>query len=325
MKNKPFLILLSLFLLTGFIMTDKLIVYSAEIPRISAVPQSVKKIEDDKYLIPVYLVHNPGIMGFRLVFQYDSSKICIEAVERGVLTKQGSFGMSTDVKDETSVLWSFTENVITDGSVCYLIVTTKDSTDISLQLNYVQEDTFDETWSDVVLSCDSIDVELQSLDEKQPDIDENLEEIIISEDEQTITDNILSDAKKKNPIDEIGYKNVQEEMLVIMQKEGYKSLSDIPEDQEESFVNELKDSLHEKYQVKRKLLDGISFADLENEISMTQDILHNDDMANKDNNKESGNKKPAILLLGAIICILLCVIIVMFVFVRRSRKYKKLH
>ena len=60
-----------------------------------------------------------------------------------------------------SLVWHNTENLSTDGTLFTLIFERVEYADFStvVNLSYVQEDTFDENWNDVVFNCQSITID----------------------------------------------------------------------------------------------------------------------------------------------------------------------
>ena len=114
---------------------------------------------DEPMLIPVMLKDNAGIMGFRIRIEYSPDVIEVTSVTKGNLTSKGNFNTNAGVNEgSVDVLWNNTENVTQDGTLFTVSAKLKDKNAETAELNlsYVQEDTFNESWDDVVLQCTPI-------------------------------------------------------------------------------------------------------------------------------------------------------------------------
>ena len=120
----------------------------------------------ENIIIPVEIYGNSGIMGFKINVEYDASVLSSPLVHRGKITNQGLLNDSIGVSDEGSfdVLWSYTENVLGDGTLFLLSFkineTKADKTVIKLSCS--QPDTFNEAWEDVTLDLKEIEVNIVS-------------------------------------------------------------------------------------------------------------------------------------------------------------------
>jgi hypothetical protein len=125
---------------------------------------------DDTITVPVKIENNHGIMGYRLRFEYDPTQLEIISAENGE-NFTGNFNDSIGNKSgEFDVLWNTTENNSTDGTLLKLNfkVITEDKLTSAIKVSYLQEDTFNESYNDVVFDCKDIQLNLNQIDE--PDL-----------------------------------------------------------------------------------------------------------------------------------------------------------
>jgi len=117
-------------------------------------------IEDNLVTVPVCIRGNNGLMGYRINVDFDSTTLNLSSVLCGDEYKSGMFNYYK--KDSSiSLVWHNTENLSTDGTLFTLIFERVEYADFStvVNLSYVQEDTFDENWNDVVFNCQSITID----------------------------------------------------------------------------------------------------------------------------------------------------------------------
>ena len=136
---------------------------AASTTKVLAVEKYYEEIGDNQLLIPVNISDNNGIMGFRLEFIYDREQLEIDSISKGNVTQSGAFDSVIEDSGDFgrgSIVWYHTENVQMDGTVCYLSITLKGNySSRVIRLGYIQEDTFNESWEDVVLDCFNIEIE----------------------------------------------------------------------------------------------------------------------------------------------------------------------
>lgn len=126
----------------------------------NAVVYSEKAVteKDTLCLVPVKIRGNKGIMGFRFTVKSTAKNVKIVSVKRGEVTKSGNFNTSLGIKeDEFDVLWNTTEDIKDDGTLFVLgIKADAYFDDQALELSYNKEDTFNEQWDEVPLTCEKI-------------------------------------------------------------------------------------------------------------------------------------------------------------------------
>lgn len=114
-------------------------------------------------VIPVAISGNPGLMGFKLQFDYPAGVFKSPAAHRGAVTASGSFNDS--INDQTNgsfvVLWNDSKNVTADGPLCVLDFKVSERAapgEYTIKISASQPDTFNEKWEDVALDCRAISV-----------------------------------------------------------------------------------------------------------------------------------------------------------------------
>ena len=120
-------------------------------------PESALSTEESA-LIEVSLSGNPGIMGFKIKAAYDTDKVELLSVSKGTLTAKGSFNTNINTNTgEVTVLWNHTGEVKGDGSLFILAAKAKKAFgSAKIRLSFSQEDTFNEAFEDVALTCADI-------------------------------------------------------------------------------------------------------------------------------------------------------------------------
>lgn len=119
--------------------------------------------------IPIQIQNNPGIMGYHFIVHYDDSVCFNPKVTKGTVTEDGMLDDNTAVAEsgDFDVIWTSTEDVKTDGTLMTLAFQTKNTsvTETTIELEYIQEDTFNSQWEDVALVCEPIVVSFVQITE----------------------------------------------------------------------------------------------------------------------------------------------------------------
>lgn len=152
-------------------------------------------LTDNTILVPVNILNNPGIMGFKVSASYPSELIEISSVTAGSVTAKGNFIHNAGkAAGQVDVIWYSTEQSTDDGSLFVLTVKPTDSfiegESTQITLSFSQADTFNEQYEDVAFDCKQINVSYGKTE--QPSTNPNL-----SQDDSTevsITDSQLIDA-----------------------------------------------------------------------------------------------------------------------------------
>lgn len=131
---------------------DKALVYA---DKISTQPNSI-------FFVPVNIKGNPGLMGFKLTVSYDKEVLSLPVVTRGTVTQGGMLNDSIGASEEGSfdIVWTNDSAVNADGTLLVLSFNV-DDTDVkntTLKLSYSQDDTFDESYNDVVFDCKDVEI-----------------------------------------------------------------------------------------------------------------------------------------------------------------------
>lgn len=147
------LVLALLFILaSSAVAADKALVYA---DKIGTKPNSI-------FFVPVNIKGNPGLMGFKFTVSYDKEVLSLPVVTRGTVTQGGMLNDSIGVSEEGSfdVVWTNDSAVTSDGTLLVLSfnVDKTDAKSTVLKLSYSQEDTFDESYNDVVFDCKEVEI-----------------------------------------------------------------------------------------------------------------------------------------------------------------------
>lgn len=121
------------------------------------IPKGIVAEKGEQISIPVLINYNQGIMGYRLSFNYDASRLKIVSVANGEkfgATISDSIGNKVGAFD---VVWSATSNNTNNGTLLYLnfevISNDNDKIDTQIGISYSSSDTFNEAYEEVELNC----------------------------------------------------------------------------------------------------------------------------------------------------------------------------
>ncbi|MBQ9531415.1 MAG: leucine-rich repeat protein [Eubacterium sp.] len=125
---------------------------------------SISVVAGSEISVPVRIKNNSGAMGFALEFEYDATVLTPVSVEKGNLITSGlDDNLQGDaVPGKFKVVWYGTENLTDNGILLYLNFTVSDraSGNTTIGVSYIQDDTFNESFEDVVLACEDIDISI---------------------------------------------------------------------------------------------------------------------------------------------------------------------
>ena len=204
----------------------------------------------EEQVISIYINNNPGIMGFKLHFDYPEDSVEVISAHKGEVTQKGNLNHNIGNKNGSfDVMWNNTSDTILNGAIISLRVKSLTDKPFKITVSHSQADTFNEQYKDVVLECNDI-VSSNPLSES--------DEVITTEkapNEITgITDDLLVDiiskALKENKVESL--KDISEStknsILISVnkqiesftnQKNYYNSFDDLQKD----YVRLLKDKL----------------------------------------------------------------------------------
>lgn len=129
--------------------------------------ETVEANDGDVISIPVRLRDNKGIMGFKITVVYPSEVLSSPRVSSGSLTGKGTFNDSikSTTKGKFDVVWSSTEDVNGEGTLFVMtfnVQKTGKEGPYPIKLLYSDDDTFNQEWKTVHLSCSPITINLNS-------------------------------------------------------------------------------------------------------------------------------------------------------------------
>lgn len=116
-------------------------------------------VEDHMITVPICIASNNGIMGYKINVDFDSTILRVSSVSCGDAFMSGLFNYYAD-ESGISIVWNNTENISNDGILFTISFERLEYNDFStaINLSYLQEDTFDEAWNDVVLECETVTI-----------------------------------------------------------------------------------------------------------------------------------------------------------------------
>ncbi len=137
------------------------VAFAADAAKVGAVRVETKP--GQPIVIPVTISGNPGLMGFKLRFDYPAGVLKSPAAQRGAVTSAGMFNDSItgETNGSFTVVWTNAQNVTADGPLCVLDFTVSSSAapgEYIIKITASQPDTFNEKWEDVALDCKDISV-----------------------------------------------------------------------------------------------------------------------------------------------------------------------
>lgn len=329
------------------------VLYAADTVKVSAAYETIEQLDDKNYIIPVYIVGNPGIMGFRINIKYDSNCILIHSVSRGKITSEGNFNTSANHDEENgfiSVLWNATENISGDGTLMYLCVSMIDSSaeTLNMDITFSQEDTFNEAWEDVFLDCygirfpvkKSVDSDKNSddLHQESGDLKEDLtnegdndieevtckdyvadtvpDEVMHAEEEKTYLDDAKKEVRSLSAASDIGEETIKKVLARKMKQYGISSVDELNEEQTEEFWNSVGDDLIDIEGVDEEIIKDIDVSKLAENVTVSDEEIQNADLSVKPAKKASVKRFYVYLGIGAA----LMIIAVSVVFIRMKRR-----
>lgn len=146
--------------------SDCAISTEVELNAVNEVQSKGATIYADEYIagehlitVPISISGNSGIMGYKINANFDSTVLSLTSVFCGDDYLSGMFTYS-EIDGSILLVWNNTENISKDGVLFTLSFERLESEESStvIELSYVQEDTFDEAWNDVLLECESINI-----------------------------------------------------------------------------------------------------------------------------------------------------------------------
>ena len=173
--------------------------------------------KNETIIIPVIIENNNGMMGFKIIFDYDETSLCPLSVQRGEAIQNGLLNDSIGVFEngEFYVVWSNSENMMNNGTLFVLNFKVLDtaSANTIINISYSQDDTFDEDWNDVKLNCNNISVNVSdgtvgpNESENESEISDNNCTLIYAEESfADVGDELYVPVRIKNNAGIMGYK-----------------------------------------------------------------------------------------------------------------------
>ena len=125
-----------------------------------------KATAGDTVKLPISISGNTGVMGMRLDFSYNPSVFTPVSVESGEVF---TGGLQDDIESSaeqgvTKVYWSGSQSTNENGVLFYISFAISSSAvgNETIGVSYSKEDTFNESFDDVVLSCSDIELTIEN-------------------------------------------------------------------------------------------------------------------------------------------------------------------
>lgn len=131
------------------------------LPKENRVYTTIEKAEAGECIsLPINIENNTGLMGFVLYLTYDPQSLTPVSVTKNARLSgmfQDSIG-GLGVQGRIKVLYSGTENITADGELFSITFELSETAveKCCIQLEFSEEDTFDEEWNPVQLQCEEI-------------------------------------------------------------------------------------------------------------------------------------------------------------------------
>lgn len=146
------IVIMSMFIVVGYAKND------AELLSTAISAQAGENIT-----VPVSIKNNPGIMGYKIIVNFDNKVFYPVKVTRGKAVSGGMFdnNIGNNISNEIFVLWSSTSNCTENG----LLFSVEFKTDANvkgkhtIKVSVSPDDTFNENWQNVNIKGTSVTVD----------------------------------------------------------------------------------------------------------------------------------------------------------------------
>ena len=122
----------------------------------------INALPGDAIFIPIQIKDNPGLMGFKITVSFDSKVLTPRVVSRGTVTEKGMFENSVGAGEESSfdIVWNNTSETKMNGTIAVVSFncSSKAENSTEIALGFSQENTFNEKYEDVPLTCENFNL-----------------------------------------------------------------------------------------------------------------------------------------------------------------------
>ena len=120
---------------------------------------------NNRFKVVVSFSNNSGIMGYKMLFSYDSTAVTPISVAQGKDFTAGQLTDNIGVKTgQFNVLWNSLSDFTGNGVAFEITFEKLADKNSEIVVGYSQEDTFNEDWDDVNLNCHNIQLNLGSVE-----------------------------------------------------------------------------------------------------------------------------------------------------------------
>lgn len=315
----------------------------------------ITSIAGTSVFIPIQIQNNPGIMGYHFIIHYDDSVCFNPKVTKGTVTEDGMLDDNTAVAEsgDFDVIWTSTEDEKTCADTLAFQTKNTSVKETTIELEYIQEDTFNSQWEDVALVCEPIVVSFVQITETESvsavqSRSPTYNDIIIamesaqeaSGDADTYVELINSavfqltgqkdyyqnveqvqDAYQEAVVDRfvekvtntITEQEIQDIIDSAVESIGVDSLENIPTEKQEEFVRTVEASLAEKIPDMQLISDDVSSATALQAIQKVQDIQNT-----PRENKQESRKSYTFIIIPIVVLVVICSFVAILIYRKKS-------
>lgn len=259
----------------------------------------------EEAIVPINIDNNSGIMGFKIMLDYDPDLLSVKNVSAGVITEEGNFVHNAGLKaGHVDIIWNGISNVTGAGTLFSVYVKAigviKENAEI--KISYSQSDTFNEEYKDVAFDCKNIVITNSK----------SSNSVINESNVKTILEDNVSSEAVKNTVE-----NVLSEI-------GVSSIDELNNEQKKIFVQSVERSLKEKYESMPNISENI---DTDSAIDIIKNVYDSSKFTNDENSKqiidsqEPNNRSTNNDVLIAVSALMgvLSIVGILFIVIRRNK------
>lgn len=259
----------------------------------------------EEAIVPINIDNNSGIMGFKIMLDYDSDLLSVKNVSAGAITEEGNFVHNAGLKaGHVDIIWNGISNVTGAGTLFSVYVKAigviKENAEI--KISYSQSDTFNEEYKDVAFDCKNIVITNSK----------SLNSVVNESNVKTILEDNVSSEAVKNTVE-----NVLSEI-------GVSSIDKLNNEQKKIFVQSVERSLKEKYESMPNISENI---DTDSAIDIIKNVYDSSKLTNDENSKQitdsqepnNRSKNNDVLIAVSALMGVLSIVGILFIVIRKKK------
>lgn len=115
----------------------------------------VKSEKNESVTVPVKVSGNKGLLGFKLIIEYDVDSVAVDSLAASDLISSGQFNYKDNGSGKITVLWNSSTEFAENGTMFNISATALKEGENGLRLNYSYDDTFDAAYNSVDAVCEN--------------------------------------------------------------------------------------------------------------------------------------------------------------------------